>query len=122
MTGRGMGHGLSTWSLVITGAVSGAATAVGALAMIVAEQGNSLAPFVSGGGAVTSSAVLALVAVKLSRGELVARDPAKAEQVLVRLVDERKEDHRELIAELVDLKTLTREAITALAQSGGGKS
>lgn len=121
MTGRASSD-VATWSLVITGALSGAVTAVGAVAMIVAEQGSSLAPFVSGGGAVTSSAVLALVAVKLSRGELVARDPAKAEQVLVRLVDERKEDHRELTAELADLKQLTREAITALAQHGGGKS
>lgn len=119
MTGRADFH-LSTWSLVITGAVSGAITAIGALGMIVAEQGSSIAPFVSGGGAVTSSAVLALVAVKLSRGELVARDPAKAEQVLVRLVDERKDDHRELHELATDLKELTREAIAVIARNGGG--
>lgn len=66
---------------------------VGAGAHIIAAAttaggGIDLNALVSGGGTITAGGVLGLVAYKMMRGELVARDTAQANAALTRLIED----------------------------------
>ena len=87
--------------------------------VLAADAGADLGPLVTGAGTLTSGAVLGIVALKFSRGELVARGPDKVEQALFRVVEVQKADHDRLEQIALDSQALTREAITALARIGG---
>lgn len=112
-----LGH---TFGLAITGAIGAATSIAGAAYTVAAETGASeLGPFITGGGALTSAGVLGLVAVKLTRGELVARDPAKVETALLRLVEERKVDHDAVVAMAAETQGQLREVLTAINRLPG---
>lgn len=76
-------------AVTLAGVGLSAVTTAGALATILADaagQGSDeLAPYLTGGGALSLTAVLGYIAIKLARGELVPRDVRANEAALTKL-------------------------------------
>lgn len=104
---------------VATGLAATATTVVGSALTFAAETGaGELGPYLAGGGTLANAGVLGWVAVKLVRGELVARDPAATERALFKVTEEQKADHDHLQQLLEERSALLERTLNAINKPG----
>lgn len=107
-------------AVTLFGFATAAVTTLAAVPTVIAQAANGsteLGPVITGGGALSLTAVLGFIAIKLARGELVPRDVKAVEAALTKLAengDDREAALADLVAERGDL---LREVVTELAAS-----
>lgn len=108
-------------AVTVTGTLTAGATAAAAAPSVVAQAAGGattdLGPYVTGGGALSLTAILGFIAIKLARGELVVRDVKAVEAALLKVAGERQEEGAELRQIAAANAELTREALTVIVEA-----
>lgn len=105
----------------VASSLAAASVAIGRV-IAAASSGDAvdITGLLTGGAGVTSAGVLCLVAIRLARGELVARDVLKAEAALTKLAEDRGAEISRLLDDRAIDRDLTRELIEAIQGSKPG--
>ena len=104
---------------VAAGLAATVTTVVGSALTFAAETGaGELGPYLAGGGTPANARVLGWVAVKLVRGELVARDPAATERALFKVTEEQKAAPDPPPPPLADRPALLERTLNAINKPG----
>lgn len=110
----------SPLTLLGTGAAIAATAAVNSGAHVLAAAGDAntlpVGDIITGGGQLSLTAILAFLAVKFARGELVVRDVAAANAALTVVAEERKNERAETEQARSSTAELTRDVLGTLGE------
>lgn len=110
----------SMFCVTAAGAGAGAVTAIAAVPGVLAQAAGGtteLGPVITGGGALSLTAVLGFIAIKLARGELVPRDVKAVEAALTKLATDGQKREEALEQVAGSNGELLRETLEQLAET-----